>query len=136
MTRCKLVVHQIHTRAQLLQLSNLRCSIVCSNCSIALGQKNESKNGRNFKYTILQNKRRCTEFMVNRDSTFTLHDRLQGIGLMYHAKINHILLAARAEAANSPILIFLCQHETWQPTLLQLPTAKNSFFPIKYVLYV
>ena len=40
--------------------------------------------------------------------------------------LRRILLAVRAEAAKSPIVIFLCQHETWQKMLLHLPTALKS----------
>ena len=44
--------------------------------------------------------------------------------------LKRILLAVRAEVAKSPTVIFLCQHETWQTTLLHLQTAQKSLFSL------
>ena len=44
------------------------------------------------------------------------------------SKLRQILLALRAEAAKNRIVIFLYQPETWQTTLLHLPTTKKSLF--------
>ena len=41
-------------------------------------------------------------------------------------KLRRILLAVLADVTKSPTVILLGQHETWQTTLLYLPTPKKS----------
>ena len=46
----------------------------------------------------------------------------------FSASLRQSLLAIQAEAAMSPMVIFLCQNETSQTTVLQLPTGQKSLF--------
>ena len=43
-------------------------------------------------------------------------------------ELRRTVLAARLEAVKIPIVILLCQHETWQTTLLHLQTAQKSLY--------
>ena len=48
-------------------------------------------------------------------------------------KLRQILLAVRAEAAKPLVVVFLCQHQTLQTTLLQFPTAQETLLFFQFI---